>query len=112
MNFILINSLKKYYEFYGDEKKFNFPTDEGIKQISLGEIANQLIRRLISTFETDKNGDRPVNYKTHQAFYRKPENADLILYYEYFHGDDSYGLGASHQTGWSALIANMINDIY
>ncbi|RKR85001.1 glycosyl hydrolase family 63 [Mucilaginibacter gracilis] len=111
MNFILINSLKKYYEFYGDEKQFNFPTDDGIKKLTLGQIANELSRRLISTFEADETGARPLHSKAHQAFYKKPENADLILYYEYFHGDDSNGLGASHQTGWSALIANLINDV-
>ena len=112
MNFILINSIKKYHEFYGDEKKFNFPTAKGIKKLDLGQIANELSRRLISTFEADKTGARPIHSKEHQAFYQKPENTDLILYYEYFHGDDSNGLGASHQTGWSALIANLINDVY
>jgi hypothetical protein len=112
MNFILINSIKKYHEFYGDDKKFNFPTEKGIKKLTLGQIANELSRRLISTFEADKTGARPIHSKEHQAFYQKPENADLILYYEYFHGDNSNGLGASHQTGWSALIANLINDVY
>lgn len=112
MNFFLINAIKKYHEFYGDDKKFNFPTDNGITQLTLGEIANELSRRLISIFQADETGARPVHRSKHQAFYNKAENADLILYYEYYHGDDSYGLGASHQTGWSALIANMINDIY
>ncbi len=112
MNFFLINAIKKYHEFYGDAKKFNFPTDNGIAELTLGEIANELSRRLITIFEADETGARPVHYSKHQKFYKKPENAGLILYYEYYHGDDSYGLGASHQTGWSALIANMINDIY
>ena len=112
MNFMLINSIKKYHEFYGDTKKFNFPMANGIKKLTLGEIANELSSRLISTFQKDQTGARPVNHPLHQAFYQKPENADLILYYEYFHGDDSYGLGASHQTGWSALIANLINDVF
>jgi hypothetical protein len=110
MNYLLINAIKKYAEFYGEETKVTFPTGGG-KEVTIGDVANELSRRLISIFEQDTTGARPV-HGIHADFYQKPENAELILYYEYFHGDEAFGLGASHQTGWSALIANMINDIY
>ena len=110
MNYMLISAIKKYAEFYGPETKVKFPTGSN-NEVSVGDVANELSRRLISIFEKGPNGARPV-HGVHSNFYEKPENADLLLFYEYFHGDDAYGLGASHQTGWSALIANMINDIY
>ncbi len=110
INFKLINAIKKYASFYGDETKINFPTGS-TNQLTLKEVANELSRRLVSIFEQDENGGRAI-HGNHQAFYQKPENAGLILFYEYFHGDEAFGLGASHQTGWTALIANMINDIF
>jgi len=110
MNFLLINAIKKYAEFYGEETKFQFPAGSG-REVSIADVANELSRRLVGIFEKDESGARPV-HGIHADFYQKPENADLLLYYEYFHGDEAFGLGASHQTGWSALIANMINDIY
>jgi len=110
MNFMIINALKKYALYYGDETKINFPKGSD-KQLTLHQVADELSKRLISIFETDSKGERPVN-GSHQEFYKKPENADLILFYEYFHGDDGHGLGASHQTGWTALIANLVNDVF
>jgi len=109
MNFMLINAIKKYALYYGEETKINFPVGSD-KQLTMKEVANELCNRLVSIFETGQNGGRPV-HGSHQAFYQKPENADLVLFYEYFHGDEAYGLGANHQTGWTALIANMINDL-
>ncbi len=109
MNFMLINAIKKYALYYGEETKINFPKGSD-KQLTLQEVANELSRRLISIFEPGESGGRPV-HGNQQAFYQKPENAELLLFYEYFHGDESYGLGANHQTGWTALIANMINDV-
>jgi len=109
MNFMLINSIKKYALYYGDETKINFPKGSD-QQLTLHEVANELARRLISIFEPDEKGGRPV-HGNQQEFYQKPENAELLLFYEYFHGDEAYGLGANHQTGWTALIANMINDV-
>ncbi|WP_448698037.1 glucosidase [Mucilaginibacter sp. AW1-3] len=107
MNFMLINAIKKYALYYGDTK-VNFPKGSD-QQLTLQEIANELSRRIISVFEPDENGGRPV-HGNQQEFYKRPENAELLLFYEYFHGDEAYGLGANHQTGWTALIANMIND--
>ena len=69
------------------------------------------MKRLLSLFQEDENGNRPVN-ENHEKIYKDPNFKDLVLFYEYFHGDTGRGLGASHQTGWTALIANMINEIY
>jgi len=110
MNFLLINAIKKYAGFYGEDAKFKFPAGSDT-EMTIGDVANELSRRLVSIFEKDENGARPV-HGIHADFYQKPENDELLLFYEYFHGDEAFGLGASHQTGWSALIANMINDIY
>jgi hypothetical protein len=110
MNFKLINAIKKYASFYGEETKINFPTGS-TNQLTLKEVANELSRRLVSIFEKGEDGGRPI-HGNHKEFYEKPENANLLLFYEYFHGDEAFGLGASHQTGWTALIANMINDIF
>lgn len=107
VNYLLIKSLKKYHQFYGDEVKLEFPTGSGV-MMNLGEVSKQLAGRLINIFRADENGDRPVHGRS--AFYQRPENKDLLLFYEYFHGESSQGLGASHQTGWTAVIAEMVND--
>jgi hypothetical protein len=76
--------------------------------MNLGEIGEFIVNRMINMFKADENGTRPVHGPT--TFYNRPENKDLVLFYEYFHGENSRGLGASHQTGWTALIAELIND--
>ncbi len=85
--------------------KIECPTGSG-NSLTLGEVANVIIERLNSIFFKDKDGNRSL-YGDYNWFYRN-ENSDLILFHEYFHGDTSRGLGASHQTGWTALIANLI----
>ena len=70
-------------------------------------MADVLTRRLISLFEKDESGKRPC-FGKYNWFYKQPENEQLLLFYEYFHGDFGYGLGASHQTGWTALVAQLI----
>jgi len=109
INYMLIRALRKYHEFYGDEFQLEFPKGTG-KFINLKEAADELSNRLIHIFTKDKTGKRPVNGDDN-GFYQKPENADLVLFYEYFHGDNSRGVGASHQTGWSSLVANLITDM-
>jgi hypothetical protein len=74
-------------------------------------VADKLTERVASLFEPDKKGARKA-YDTHNWFYQRPENRDLILFYEYFHGDTGQGLGASHQTGWTALIAELLTEYY
>ena len=72
-------------------------------------VADELTERMINLFEKDSSGDRPI-YGEYNWFYKKPGNKDLVLFYEYFHGDTGHGLGASHQTGWTALVAELIRE--
>jgi hypothetical protein len=108
INYLLIKALKKYHQFYGDTFKMEYPTGSG-SWLNLGEISHELAQRVISIFRKDAMGNRPVHHD-HAEFYNRPENKDLVLFYEYFHGDNSKGLGANHQTGWTALVAELIND--
>jgi hypothetical protein len=77
--------------------------------MNLGQISGELAKRFISIFREDEQGNRPV-HNDHAAFYQQPENKDLLLFYEYCHGDTSRGIGATHQTGWTAVVAELIND--
>ncbi|EMI16954.1 hypothetical protein RMSM_06128 [Rhodopirellula maiorica SM1] len=105
-NFLLIQALKRYYVFYGDDFKVECPTGSGV-MMTLMEVARELERRLISIFEVDDNGARPSHGKV-QQYADDPAWKDLVLFYEYFHADEGTGLGASHQTGWTALIATIL----
>ena len=106
MNFLLVQSLKRYHHFYGEEFKVECPTGSG-NEMTLMEVAHEIERRLISMFETNKDGDRPINAED-QRYRDDPAWQENILFYEYFHADTGKGLGASHQTGWTALVASMI----
>ena len=110
INYLLIKALKKYHQFYGDEFKMEYPTGSG-NWLNLGKISNELAKRVINIFRKDAEDNRPV-HRDHAEFYRRPENQNLVLFYEYFHGDTSRGVGASHQTGWTALVAELINDAW
>jgi hypothetical protein len=109
MNYLIIRSLKAYYQYFGNEYKVEFPTRSG-RYLNLKEVAIQLNLRLQQIFAPDQSGHRPV-YGRYSDFYRKHGNEDLILFYEYFHGETGMGLGASHQTGWTGLIATLIQEI-
>ncbi len=109
MNYLFIQSVRKYGEWYGDELLVEFPARSGNK-INLCAVADELTRRVISLFEKDGNGNRKYN-DNHNWFYNQPGNENLVLFYEYFHGDTGRGLGASHQTGWTALIADLIGEM-
>ena len=106
LNYMLIQTLRIRYDFYGEYLKVSFPTGSDT-EFSLKEVAGQLSNRLISIFRRDESGARPV-FAEYNSFYAKPENKDLLLFHEYFHGDNSKGLGAAHQTGWTALVAALI----
>jgi Glycosyl hydrolase family 63 C-terminal domain len=106
VNIMLIRALQQYYLYYGDNFKIECPTGSG-KMMNLYEVSKEISDRLISTFTRDKNGKRPV-YGGSEKFQTDPNWRDLILFYEYFHGDNGAGLGASHQTGWSGLVAKLI----
>lgn len=105
-NYLLIESLREYYKYYGNELKIEFPSKSG-NLLNLEQIADEISNRLISIFTTDKDGNRPLN--DGEKFYRDPYFKDNILFYEYFHGDNSRGIGASHQTGWTGIVAKLIN---
>ncbi|GAB2817526.1 glucosidase family protein [Ferruginibacter profundus] len=109
MNYLLINALQQYCEYYKDDTRVEFPTGSG-NEILLSEVSNEIAKRLVSTFQLNNEGHRPVN--DNYAIYRDdPHFKDLVLFYEYFHGDTSRGVGASHQTGWTGVIAELINRI-
>ncbi|MEM6262250.1 MAG: glucosidase [Bacteroidota bacterium] len=106
MNYLLIESLYKFHKYYGDEFQIEYPTGSK-KHHSLREIADELVQRLIRLFSKDEEGRRPV-YGTSEKFQEDPHFRDYILFYEYFHGDNGRGVGASHQTGWTGLVANLL----
>lgn len=109
INFIIIQSIRSLGKFYHDTFLVDYPTGSGNK-MNLFNISTALAKRVISLFEKDKDGNRPI-YAEYNWFYKQPENADLILFYEYYNGDTGRGLGASHQTGWSALVAELISEL-
>ncbi len=102
VNYLLIESLQKYHYFLGDTFRVECPTGSG-RLMSLDDVAADLARRLSQIFLRGADGRRPVHGGT-DRFQQDPQWRDLILFYEYFHGDDGAGIGASHQTGWTALV--------
>jgi len=106
MNFLIIESLRKYHFFYSDDFRIEYPTTSG-NYLSLKEVGNELAGRLLNIFLKDKNGRRPV-YGNNIKLQTDPYFKDYVLFHEYFHGDNGKGLGASHQTGWTGVIANLI----
>ena len=106
MNYLIIESLQKYHHDYGDSFRVEFPTGSK-SMLTLAEVAAELSRRLANIFLRDKGGERPV-YRRMKKFQSDPYWNDLLLFYEYFHGDDGSGLGASHQTGWTGLIGKLM----
>ncbi|MGZ8499816.1 MAG: MGH1-like glycoside hydrolase domain-containing protein [Candidatus Binatia bacterium] len=106
VNYLLIESLQKFHFFLGDNFKVECPTSSGNK-MNLWEIAGELSQRLTRIFTEDQNGHRPVFGGT-EKFRNDPYWRDLIPFHEYFHGDNGAGIGASHQTGWTALVAKLI----
>jgi len=107
VNVLLVRALLNLYGFYGDNFKVQCPTGSG-QYMTLFEIANEIERRLANTFLRDASGRRPV-YGGTEKFQQDPHWRDLILFYEYFHGDNGAGLGASHQTGWTGTIAFLMD---
>jgi hypothetical protein len=106
VNFLLLNALVRLYAYYGEEFKVECPTGSGNMMTLLG-VAKELGERLTRTFLRDESGRRPV-YGGAGKFQDDPHWRDLVLFYEYFHGDNGAGIGASHQTGWTGCIARVI----
>ena len=106
INYLLIESLQKFNHFYGDDLKVECPTGSG-NMMNLGEVAIDLSRRLIKLFLKNGYDKRPI-FGGQRILQNDPHWQDLILFHEYFHGDNGAGLGASHQTGWTGLVAKLI----
>ena len=109
INYLLLEALERYHHFYGDTFTIECPTGSGIQR-NLDQVARELSRRLAKLFLPDAAGARPCHgdyplYCTDQHW------KDLVLFHEYFNGDDGRGLGASHQTGWTALVTRCIEDL-
>jgi hypothetical protein len=106
VNAHIIRALQNFYLYYGDNFKIECPTGSG-KLMNLFQVSKEIAGRLTRTFTRDQDGRRPV-YGGTEKFQTDPHWRDLILFYEYFHGDNGAGLGASHQTGWTGLVAKLI----
>jgi hypothetical protein len=106
VNGLIIRALLNYYLYFGDGFKVECPTGSG-NLMNLFEVAREIGNRLISIFLPDERGERPVFGGVHK-FQQDPHWRDNLLFYEYFHGDNGAGIGASHQTGWTGLVAGFI----
>ncbi len=106
VNFLLIESLQKFHYFLGDNYKVECPTGSG-KTVNLWQVAGEISQRLTHIFTRGADGRRPV-FGAAEKFHNDPNWRDLIPFHEYFHGDSGAGIGASHQTGWTALVAKLI----
>jgi hypothetical protein len=107
VNGLIIRALLQYYSYYGNELTVECPTGSG-RHMNLYQVAEEITRRLTSIFLRDERGRRPV-YGGTRKFQEDPHWRDLLLFYEYFHGDNGAGLGASHQTGWTGIIARLMH---
>jgi hypothetical protein len=106
VNVLLLRALLSFYAYYGDDFRIECPTGSG-RRMNLFEVATEISNRLQRVFLRDEHGRRPV-YGGTEKFQSDPRWRDLVLFYEYFHGDNGAGVGASHQTGWTALVAPLM----
>ena len=106
VNYLLVESLQKFHHYYGDDLKVECPTGSG-NMMNLWDVSQELSRRMSRIFLQDEDGKRPV-FGENEKFQHDPHFRDNILFYEYFHGDDGSGVGASHQTGWTGLVAKLL----
>lgn len=109
INYMLLESLQKFYSYYGDRFVLPHPEERSENRTQIPDIINSLSHRLINIFARDKQGKRAVYDGFPTLFQEDPHFRDYILFYEYFHGDTGRGVGASHQTGWTGLIAEIIH---
>jgi hypothetical protein len=106
VNYLLIESLQKFHHYFGADYTVECPTGSGV-YMTLWEVAAEISRRLTHIFMKDENGRRPVHGNI-SMFQTDPHWRDLVLFFEYFHGDDGSGVGASHQTGWTGIVAKLL----
>jgi hypothetical protein len=109
VNYLLIEALERYHHYYGDEFKVECPARSG-KLMTLKQVARELAQRLASIFLPDQAGRRPC-HGDDRRFAEDPHWRDLVLFHEYFHGETGKGLGATHQTGWTALVIRLMKDL-
>jgi hypothetical protein len=105
VNYLILDGLRRYARFFGDDLSVEYPTGSGRKR-TLTEVADDLSARLVGLFLPDEHGRRPMHGGC--ALFQEPGWHELLPFYEFFHGDSGAGLGASHQTGWTALVADLI----
>ncbi|MFO1098565.1 MAG: glucosidase [Xanthobacteraceae bacterium] len=110
VNYLMVESLDKFGSFYGEDFKVECPKGSG-HMMSLTDVANELRRRLVRIFLRDGRGRRPV-YNGYEKLQTDPQFKDYVWFHEYFDGDNGRGVGASHQTGWTGLVANLIDELY
>ena len=108
MNYLLIEALERYHHFYGDRVQVECPTGSG-RKMNLAQVARELNRRLAQIFLPDETAGAPG--RADDRFADDPHWKDLLLFYEYFHGDNGAGLGATHQTGWTALVVRALESL-
>jgi len=106
VNYLLIESLQRFHHYYGDEFKVECPTGSG-NYLTLWQVAREISHRLIRLFMRDETGRRPI-FGEDERYHTDAHWKDLVLFYEYFHGDNGRGLGAEHQTGWTGLVAKLL----
>ena len=109
MNYLLVQSLRTYHEFFEDQMQVECPKGSG-RWVDLEKAADDISLRLINIFRRDQNGKRIVHGE-YNEYHFDPHYRDLVLFYEYFHGDTGHGLGASHQTGWTGVVAELIDRV-
>ena len=110
VNYLLVQALRRFHVYYGDELKVECPTGSG-QFLNLSDVADEISRRLLRIFQRNEDGNRPV-LGQNLLQQKDPHWRDLVPFYEYFHGDSGRGVGASHQTGWTALVACLIFDLH
>ncbi len=107
VNYLLIESMWKFHQYYGDDFKIECPTGSG-KMATIRDAGDELAHRLCRLFRRDAQGKRPI-FNQHAKLQTDPHFRDNLLFYEYFHGDTGRGVGAEHQTGWTGLVAALLS---
>jgi hypothetical protein len=107
VNMLILRALTNYHAYYGDTFTIECPTGSG-RHLNLYQVAEEIARRIVRTFLRDGQGRRPV-YGASRKFQDDPHWRELVLFYEYFHGDNGAGIGASHQTGWTGIVARILH---
>ena len=109
INYLIIEALRRYHQYYGDGFTVECPTGSGT-MLTLVQVADELALRMTHLFTRADNGERPI-YGGQRIFQDDPRWRDFVLFHEYFHGDNGAGLGACHQTGWTGLVADLLQQV-